>query len=187
MNKLAKQSGFTLIELLVVVLIIGILAAVALPQYQKAVEKSKIAQALPLLKSVGQAAQSYYLATGNIPTSFDQLEVDIPAGESINLNSGSIQNIFCGTGMVAQAISKDWGIAIVPSSNKNAIFVFRLTGDYSYLGSKPGVIGFKIKEGDEIPAGFVGCIGGGSGTTEYCEKFLKLSVTSGGCPGYYAL
>ena len=67
--------GFTLIELLVVVLIIGILSAIALPQYQKAVEKSKAAQAVTMLKSVYQAAEEYYLANGAWPASFADLSV----------------------------------------------------------------------------------------------------------------
>ena len=71
-------SGFTLIELLVVVLIIGILAAVAVPQYQKAVEKSRAAQAQTMLKSVSQAIESYHLANGEWPQSFDELSIDIP-------------------------------------------------------------------------------------------------------------
>ena len=73
-----KNRAFTLIELLVVVLIIGILAAIALPQYQKAVEKSRATQGITMLKSVYQAAQVYYLANGTWPESFDDLDVQVP-------------------------------------------------------------------------------------------------------------
>ena len=74
--------GFTLIELLVVVLIIGILSAVALPQYQKAVEKSRATQAITLLKSVYQAADAYYLANGTWPTRFDEISIDVALGNA---------------------------------------------------------------------------------------------------------
>ena len=62
-----KNAGFTLIELLVVVLIIGTLAAVALPQYQVAVLKSRVATTMSAVKTIAEAAEVYYMANGEYP------------------------------------------------------------------------------------------------------------------------
>lgn len=78
------RCGFTLIEMLVVVLIIGILAAVALPQYSKSVEKAKLAEALVNSKAIEESMKRYILSNG-FPTqiiSFKSIgDVELSGGE----------------------------------------------------------------------------------------------------------
>ena len=70
------SRGFTLIELLVVVLIIGILASVARPQYTKAVAKSRYSQLITAGKSLKDAMEVYYMANGNYPQYWGDLDIE---------------------------------------------------------------------------------------------------------------
>jgi prepilin-type N-terminal cleavage/methylation domain-containing protein len=84
MRRIIKsKKGFTLIELLVVVLIIGILAAIAVPQYFKVVEKGKVAEALQWVGTV-QGAQESYLAQYGV---YASVATDLAVGVSTILNN----------------------------------------------------------------------------------------------------
>ena len=93
-----NKKGFTLIELLVVVLIIGILAAIALPQYFKAVERARAAEALSIFGTIAGAQQRYYLIHGSsFADEFGKLDIDFTtssgtaaSGTSFNTNSFAI-------------------------------------------------------------------------------------------------
>ena len=82
------NQGFTLIELLVVVLVIGILSAVALPQYQTAVERARATEALTQMSAVRGAMERYHSQHEAWPTFFNQLDVDIPEVEGGNQYGG---------------------------------------------------------------------------------------------------
>jgi prepilin-type N-terminal cleavage/methylation domain-containing protein len=73
-----NKKAFTLIELLVVVLIIGILAAIALPQYQKAVNRSTAAQQISVIKTINNAIKIFKMARGYNPANYGELDISFP-------------------------------------------------------------------------------------------------------------
>ncbi len=72
------KKGFTLIELLVVVLIIGILVGIALPQYRRAVEKSRATEAFLMIDSVEKAEDVYHMGHGRYTSNLDALDITVP-------------------------------------------------------------------------------------------------------------
>lgn len=82
-----KEKGFTLIEILVVVLIIGVLAAIAMPKYQKAVYKSQYSTIKNLTNSIVQAEKLYYYANDSYTSNFNDLDISMPENKLNNSTS----------------------------------------------------------------------------------------------------
>jgi prepilin-type N-terminal cleavage/methylation domain-containing protein len=131
-----NKTGFTLIELLVVVLIIGILAAIALPQYQLAVAKASMAEGLMVLKSIKQATDRYQLITGQAATSFENLDITLPNCNSTftECSSNRVRYYIAQGGGVMKAILKDRDILLERNTGGNTLWCHYKTGDS--LGKK---------------------------------------------------
>ena len=151
MNRKNTRRGFTLIELLVVVIIIAILAAIALPQYQKAVEKSRAAEAWTTLKAIEDAQKiknmeegtnNRYYALGELPIAFTDKNGSTVTGG--NFHSQNFEYFYSGYGAAAYREIGENHIAqlyISPISGKRVCSPLRSEGTAyckNIVGSTPG-------------------------------------------------
>lgn len=91
-----NKKGFTLLELLIVILIIGILAGIALPQYKKSVLKSKFASVKSAVRVISNSVQVYYILNNAYPTSLNEMDVEINSSNpytSFYTNGGNVGGI----------------------------------------------------------------------------------------------
>lgn len=172
-----SNKAFTLIELLVVILIISILAAVAVPQYQKAVYKSQAAEMISLVTALGKAQEAYYLANGEYASSLDQLDVSVTAPKGTVIEdawtltntalpwAGSI-NIRSTKGPY-----KDTGFAYVPQHRDYAVSV-------SFMNAFKGLQIVCVET-----AGYFNYNGHGT----YCTKLLNGTFVGDAAKFFYRL
>jgi len=154
MFKNIKNYGFTLIELLVVVLIIGILAAIALPQYQRSVWKSRAAQLRLSVRDLALAQERYFLETGGYAASFDSLDIQFPDMTNTSFSAY--------TWTISSKIGNDkFGLMIDANAAYGRVFSLFLNGTY-----EGGAIVYFLKNG----TGSIGTIQRGQ---TYCAETIS--------------
>ncbi len=130
------KSGFTLIEMLVVVLIIGILAGIALPQYRQAVLKSKYSTLKIAARSIYESENRYYLVHNNYTDDLESLNIEIEDSETV----------LCSV----EVSDKDVGCYLIQNGKSVFAYIIKIGGDFGTGGHHKRCFAFSTNKNDVL-------------------------------------